>query len=120
MNLVLLIKGLDLEIYSYINFINDINMESFTKKIFDYRNCISSIYFRITYPEYILELIDFHCIIWFCELNYDNFYDLLNKPEYIYNIKCKKANIFRFLRIDLIKFNLILPKFIYHRIERKW
>jgi hypothetical protein len=48
---------------------------------------ISSLIVRISYPDYVVELIDYQNLIWLCRMNCEEFKNILNSKELNYNIK---------------------------------
>jgi hypothetical protein len=80
---------------------------------------LTSLIARISYGDYIVETVDFHHLIWFCNLYYDHFYDLLNDKEHIYNISCKKSKNCRYSfksKTNKIQFNFAK---VYLSLDRK-
>jgi hypothetical protein len=54
---------------------------------------ISSLIVRISYLDYVVELIDYQNLIWLCRMNCQEFKDILNSRELNYNIKlCMRKN----------------------------
>jgi hypothetical protein len=80
---------------------------------------LTSIIVRITYLDYVVELVDFRCLIWFCALNYDPFYNLLNDRNNNYNIVCKRSKRSRYSfknKVNGIQFNFAK---VYLSLDRK-